>query len=345
MHRHNRLTLLWVLIVLLISAVVSVQADVLTFDQAQQDGVQQNPSAITFTLKLADGKTQFHMGERIRLALSFTASRPEVYQLETNFSERGDLATSEDFHSDPAATDPLANDPHYSDVNTYSGPGRRYVSLGVTPQTVTVDLNEWLAFDKPGHYRVYADSQRVMPKETGDTGRRESPLITSSVIEFDILPYDDAWAAAMLHIPVTPVNPKDYPNNIQGAFQEMYRRSMERRLRYLRTPEAAKELVRRFTNFSNSEYPSQEWDCELGLIEFPQRPIVIAEMQRELAAPDAAINKMFLSILVTLQYDEARPLRKKQTAEQFRNVTYSALTAGSHEEAGICACRKPADTS
>ena len=54
--------------------VAQTRADVDLFAKHQQELAAENPEGLTFSVKLKDGKTQFHVGEKIRLELSFASS-------------------------------------------------------------------------------------------------------------------------------------------------------------------------------------------------------------------------------------------------------------------------------
>ncbi|MDQ2688158.1 MAG: hypothetical protein M3Y28_09860, partial [Armatimonadota bacterium] len=130
-----------------------------SFAAAQQQAVQKNPPGVTFTLTLADGRTQFHTGERIPLALAFSSSIPSKYKLDVGLYDRSGRLESDVFHSDRLddAVDPLRA---YFELGSIGGgPGITPPTLDTHPQTIKRDLNEWLRFDKPGRYRIDVTSE------------------------------------------------------------------------------------------------------------------------------------------------------------------------------------------
>ena len=54
----------------------SLPALALDFDAHHSQAVAANPPGVTFSLKLAGGKTQYHQGEIIPLQAVFTSSQP-----------------------------------------------------------------------------------------------------------------------------------------------------------------------------------------------------------------------------------------------------------------------------
>src|SRR5438552_3733004 len=154
----------------------------------------ENPKGLTFSVKLKDGKTQFHVGEKIRLELSFASSLPETYVFDNAGYDRSGRLDIDKFVVDrpDGVTDPLY-DYYHKSLGGFMGGGLRGIgALTTKPQIVDYDLNEWLRFDKPGAYRLYVISHRLSKGKPYHQGN--SPIEpASNVIQFEVVPADREW--------------------------------------------------------------------------------------------------------------------------------------------------------
>ena len=73
------------------------------FTKNHAELLDRNPDGLVFALKLKDNKTQFHMGEIIRLELSFSSTRPDTYVMNTASYDRGGRLGIDRFVLDPTA--------------------------------------------------------------------------------------------------------------------------------------------------------------------------------------------------------------------------------------------------
>src|SRR5437899_4962745 len=124
--------------------------------------IAKNPDDLTFTLKLKDPGAQFHVGEVIRLELSFASSLPETYVYDNANYDRSGRLQIDSFILDRAGgvADTLYD--YYHKSFGFMGGGLRGISaLSTKPEVATYDLNEWFRFEKPGKYRLYVVSHRL----------------------------------------------------------------------------------------------------------------------------------------------------------------------------------------
>src|SRR5439155_251398 len=115
--------------------------------------------AASLTIRFVNGKNQFHVGEVIPIELAFSASLPDTYDMDTRNYDRSGRLNMEQFHATPAGRDPLSN--YFSNGAMLGGGLGGSRVLSGEPQIITEDLNEWVAFDQPGHYTLYVSSSRV----------------------------------------------------------------------------------------------------------------------------------------------------------------------------------------
>ena len=108
------------------------------------------------TIRLTTDTKQFRMGEIIPVELSFSASIPETYEMETNTYDCSGRLGLERFTVDPEGRDPLYS--HYAEGLHFGFAGGGISAgpkhLTSTPEVIVVDLNEYIALDKPGLYPV-----------------------------------------------------------------------------------------------------------------------------------------------------------------------------------------------
>ena len=93
------------------------------------------------------------------------------------------------FHLEPSTgfSDPLEPYLNVLPENSFGAPP--YVLSWLPagkPQAFDFDLNQWLRFDKPGHYRLFIETNRVSEFKADETRKRRIPLVTNSV-EFDVV--------------------------------------------------------------------------------------------------------------------------------------------------------------
>ncbi|HLM56941.1 MAG TPA: hypothetical protein VK422_12555, partial [Pyrinomonadaceae bacterium] len=260
-----------------------------SFEGRRRAAARSNPPGVGFAVRLKGGQTRFHPGEVIALELAFSSDAPGAYQLDNASYDRGGRLEIDDFHLDPedGTADPL-EDYFGSGLFGFMGGGlRAYPELEAKPYVVNAELNERVRFERPGRYRLYVTSHRVAPlrrrEEDGET------LVTSNVVEFEILPADPAWSKRALAEAVRVLDSKGAGANHRAAC---------RVLRFLNTEAATRELAR---HFREDESPGGcEREFNFGLLATPHRALAVSEMERRLVAPDHPVTTEFLRTLAFL---------------------------------------------
>ncbi|HEX8097620.1 MAG TPA: hypothetical protein VF507_06270 [Pyrinomonadaceae bacterium] len=303
--RRRALAGLFALVSLILLASLGQSADA----QARGERIAQhpqspssNPPGVTFTVRLKDGKAQFHPGEIIRLELLFSSSRPNTYRLDGATYDRSGRLEEDTYHLEPkaGAADPLRG---YYEAGLFGFMGgglRSTPTLEEKPYVITQDLNEWFRFDRPGKYKLYVTTGRVgripTPEERAtQAATREGLTTTSNTIEFEILPPDVAWSERKLQEALRTI---DAPHETWNEPRDSCRV-----LRFLGTEAAAREMIRRYWGDDNgcaSEY-------HFGLISSPHRAFVIREMESRLIAPDQPVTSSYINTLSTLVFSTRHP--------------------------------------
>ncbi|HEV8134608.1 MAG TPA: hypothetical protein VGP85_08025 [Pyrinomonadaceae bacterium] len=274
------------------SATLSVAQKKDQFLIQQKKVLAQNPAGVSFAIQTTNNQTRFRQGEVISLQLSFSSSQPKKYHLDAATYDRSGRLQIDDFHVDPTngVSDPL-DDYFNFQLLSMAGGLRSYPTLEVKPYVVKADLNEWRRFDRPGKYRLYVTSHRVGTGYDGE-GENQFFVVTSNVIELEIVPADPSWSRQTLAAANAILDGKN--NNSEN------RRDACRVLRFLGSNEAVQELVRRFDGTDSDSGCTFEFD--FGLRGTSHRALALNEMESQLTAPDFAVTMEFLNVLTFLSF-------------------------------------------
>jgi len=240
---------------------------------------------VSLVIRFAGGANHFKVGEVIPVELSYSASTPGKYSFNTASYDRGGRLGIEQFVVEPPGRDPL--DSYYRDpMQAFMQGGlSSMLPLDAKPQLIKRDLNEWVAFDRPGRYTLRVISGRV-GRVDGKPNR-----LTSNTLEFDIETADAAWqqqtvarAAAVL----------DDPARAQSE-----RTAAQETLRYLDCPESVRELARQLTMAGHED---NKWNFEAGLLGARDQDLVFKELEDRFFAPDAALGQSYLWLVARMEF-------------------------------------------
>ena len=225
----------------------------------------------TLEVHTATGQTTFHIGERIALKLTFTSPNDTQYKMYQDGFERVAPTSSESFDVSPAAgwVDPLATYYAYYGYDPDTGIIFAVPFLASKPVEGSLDLNQWVRFDKPGVYTVRVKSGRV--RDAVYRGH-ERPRLQSNAIRLRIIPATPEWQSATL---------------ARGDAAD---------LRYLATPAAIEKMTAQLREVSHGNA------SRMGLSGLPDsmRGLAVASMKRRLDEPDYPINAFFVDTMVVL---------------------------------------------
>jgi hypothetical protein len=244
-------------------------------------------------IRTVDERTQFQIGEAIRLQIRFEAGGPGAYFAAPVPSlRRSRLQAPDTFSVTPSggAVDPLADVYAVSD-----DPG---VIAGVLPSPIpfdtahpavtTRDLNEFVVFRKPGRYTIRLATTRV-------AGR----TLTSHPLTLRILPRDEAWAARQL-VSARAALQAMRPDQLPPDPLNDHRRDSVRTLRYLETENAARVLAA----FWGHNLAVDE-EIRIALWASPHRALIRSELERLMAAPDLPLTNLYLGTAIEFAMREA----------------------------------------
>lgn len=163
---------------------------------------------------------------------------------------------------------------YFKSVPTFfSGGLTNFESLSEKPIVIHLDLNEWVRFDKPGNYLVTVLSTPAGDTQVGTYEHGTRTEIRSNTIELEILAPDPAWQRAELQKILVELS---HPPPTYMALTPQPGSLALRRLRYLVSPDATRELARHLMG----EELGAEWNNMFGLIGSPNRVIGLEEMKK-----------------------------------------------------------------
>ena len=164
---------------------------------------------VSFTLATKDGKSRFRVGEAIEVEFRFQATESGKYGVWTTSIVRQVRRPEFDhFTVEPigGVADPLV------DIFAQMSGGRvgrlpRAAPLSSVPTVVGVPMNEWLSIRHPGHYRIAAETTRVVTTDNPPT----TVTLSSNTIEIDLVEPEPGWTESSLRQAVAALERPDPP--------------------------------------------------------------------------------------------------------------------------------------
>lgn len=200
--------------------------------------VEKNPADLQYQILTESGKTQFRMGETINLILRFTSTASNKYQVVRKNGIPISATILKDYvHTDPAGggANPRANFSPTILPGGYSG-GGPFVTIWNAPVNLPTELNEDWRFDKPGKYRIFLQSPRLLPVGArGPASIRGAEMVCSNIIELEILPPNPVWIQTQFAAAKSMLN--------DAKTLDTVRLDAIRVLKNLQTEEAAQVLI------------------------------------------------------------------------------------------------------
>jgi len=249
------------------------------------------------------------MGEAIPLDLTFTSTVREKYHIDMAGYDRSGRMTSESFALEPSDgwSDPLT-EYFNSGLFSFMGGGLRTIpELGPDPKVMTLDLNEWVRFERPGHYRLTVTSSRVIAGKDAENPAGIHVPVSSNPVEFEILPANADWSSEIAATALAGLNSEDGERRLRAA----------RALRFAGTDPAISAMVQRFRG--------DDFDAQymFGLLGAPNRKLAVQLLEEGLADPRHPITPTYLRTLAVLAYrlDHPEPLPPAPTFHGGENET------------------------
>jgi hypothetical protein len=270
---------------------------------------------VSFELRLKDGKTQYRQGERITIELIFSSTLPGRYRVNTRSYDRSGRLNMDSLQLAPkdGVSDPMED--YFRSQLAFIGGGLHGVpELKEEPVVVVQELNEWFRFDRPGAYRLRVVTPRVtvIPPPDEDQWPGQSVELTSNEVYFQIIEAEPAWSAQAL---AEAVQALDRPSTGETLSDDA--RHACRTIRFLGTPAAVREMVRRL---GLQDYCGFDWMA--GLMGSPHRELVLKELEAGLASPWQPVTEGYLWTLSSLAFLKERPEGLRPAAENPQEQAY-----------------------
>lgn len=276
----------------------------------------QEESGASLAIRFADGTSRFHVGEIIPIELSFRASIPETYDMNTANYDRSGRLNVEQFHVDPPGRDPLER---YYSIGGFMGGGlSSSLTLSSEPQTRREDLNEWVVLEKPGRYSLYVTSDRVSRR---GLEKNEAVELHSNNLEFDIVPADPAWQHETLSAALATLH--------MASSTDAEKAKALRVLRFLDTPATVHELV----ILLGTPAAADSWNEIAGLAASLHQSLVVRELEQQMGAPDIAVTGNYLFILAKLKLQlNHEPLPRYPEKDQQQQKVWNERIQAQYKE-------------
>jgi hypothetical protein len=267
------------------------------FSSTAQAVLPAQPRDVRLQVETAGGATRFRIGEVIPLRLSFTSTAAKKYRINLATYDRSGRMNYEDFLLEPEAgwSDPLKA--YFLGGAFMMGGLTGFDFLSGKPKVISLELNEWVRFDRPGEYVMRVATRRV-GLASGDRPFGESVNeLRSNELRLTIIPAERAWQQATLKKAVATLDRTPHGGGVNPSEAlEAEVRTALKTLRYLGTADAARELARRM----RGEDSHTDFECMFGLVGSPFREVGLAEMRRLLADPEHPVSSGFLYALTVL---------------------------------------------
>ncbi len=277
--------------------------------------------AVQLHLSVADNGREFHIGEIIPIKLAFHSRVRERYEVDQAQYDRSGRMNYEHFGVTPSdgAVDPLAE--YYSSGTHMGGGLRGFAFLTGKPWSIRLNLNEWVLFTKPGEYKLKVSSKRVSVVDPASPFGTSRITATSNEITLKILPRDPPWEKRTLEAAVA----KSKTNSVaklDDRDDSPARRAMET-LRFLGTPEATRELVKRM----RGENRALDVICFFGVISSPDRAVAREALEAALVDPNHPVDDNFLDALAFIIAEEDAIRRDDDSVQNERKVLEKLVQA------------------
>ena len=220
------------------------------------------PARATLTVRLPAGKETYRLGEEIPVELEFQGTGNPGDTFWTSNYDRSGRIHEETYAVTPndGVSDPLGV--LYLDGIAGGGLGNMR-PLDGTPWRLTIALNEYVTFSRPGRYELVVTSRRLR-------GISGVGVLTSAPVSLTIVAADDSWTRAQMAQALQLIATGGRETVDRGA----------RLLSWLGTEAAARETVAQY----NAIAPVSAFQAIASLARSPHRQLIVREMERMLDA-------------------------------------------------------------
>lgn len=240
---------------------------------------------VVLQVSLASEHSQFHIGEKTPLELSYSAAVKDRYQINMAQYDRSGRMEYEHFHVAPedGAVDPLANR-----MGGIGGGLTGFKFLDAQPWTIKLNLNEWVRFTKPGEYSLKIDSNRASVRDSAAALGASPITLHSNEIKLKVIPATREWQMQVFKQAVADLDEPDPHDPALGERHAKSKRAALETLRFLGTPESIRELTRRMRG---EDQGGLDYICMLGVAYSPC-PMWLAAPSKKLLQTRGVVHEI-----------------------------------------------------
>ena len=262
---------------------------------------------VSLQVRTKTGRAEFHIGEVILLDLVFVANTPNSYEVNGDVALPDYYPLRDVFLVEPEKgwADPLddyrkalfkAISSGHTPL-TGGGLSGFPIRIGPEPFVLSLILNDYVHFSRPGRYTIQVQDSRVTPVSIQLFARPPERLtLKSNRLELVILPADSVWQQNQLRVAL------DSLAQLQEAIDSRarsYRASLGDScisLRAIGIPAAGVIMMDALRNeglFSTCSF-------QVGILEFPDRKFILDRMRERLKDPDFRVTYTFFETMAMI---------------------------------------------
>jgi hypothetical protein len=256
-------------------------------------------------LRTKTGRTEFHVGEVILVDLLFVADTANAYERNQGISFPEYNPMPDNFSIEPSGAwvDPLSDYRKALFRAEHSGHfpiARATMSskhvLGPEPYVLSLILNDYVRFSRPGHYILRVEDTGVMPITTGIGAIPEHLALTSNPLELAILPADSEWQQNEFR---ETLETFAQLQEVIDSHARSYSSSLDEScisLRAMGISDAGNIMVDSLRNedlFSHCSF-------QAGILEFPHPKFILVQFRKRFNDPDFPVTYTFFNTMAMI---------------------------------------------
>ena len=260
---------------------------------------------VSLELRTKTGRAEFHVGEVILLDLLFVASTPNAYERNGGIALPESYPMPDTFLVEPHEgwADPLGDYRKALFKAMHSGHfpmagsilSAKHV-LGREPYVLSLILNDYVRFSRPGRYALQVQDSGVTTVTTQLGVMPEHLPLTSNRLELVIVPADSEWQQNKLRETLESLaqlqevidsHARSYSGSLSDSCVS---------LRAMGIPAAGTTMVGALRNedlFSRCSF-------QVGILEFPDPKFILAQFRKRLNDPDFAVTYTFFNTMAMI---------------------------------------------
>ena len=260
---------------------------------------------VSLELRTKTGRAEFHVGEVILLDLLFVASTPNAYERNGGIALPESYPMPDTFLVEPHEgwADPLGDYRKALFKAMHSGHfpmagsilSAKHV-LGREPYVLSLILNDYVRFSRPGRYALQVQDSGVTTVTTQLGVMPEHLSLTSNRLELVIVPADSEWQQNKLRETLESLaqlqevidsHARSYSGSLSDSCVS---------LRAMGIPAAGTTMVGALRNedlFSRCSF-------QVGILEFPDPKFILVQFRKRLNDPDFAVTYTFFNTMAMI---------------------------------------------